>query len=333
MVTDRTTKDQNQAAEEIKHRTGLLMILGVGGIILIIIVLAILAMSLSVTTTIEKIRQNLKAMTEGDLTDRIKVDRADEIGSVAAMIDQLADNLSNMVKQISVAAAQLSAATEEVSASSQKISDGAQQQAASFEELSGSVQSNATHASGANEMAQAINVVAKSTGKGMEDTMDAMSSIEKSSKKINEAVEIITDIADQTNLLALNAAIEAARAGEHGKGFAVVADEVRKLAERSSDSAKDIKNLIGESAVQVQKGVTLSHDAGDSLKKMVVDITKVAEQLKSISTATQEQAATMEENTSITESNASSSEALAAAAEEMSAQAQELQRLVGKFRV
>ena len=112
-----------------------------------------------------------------------------------------------------------------------------------------------------------------------------------------------------------------------------MADEVRKLAERSADSAKDIKQLIQNSTVQVQKGVTLSHDAGGSLKKMVIEIAKVAEQLKAISTATQEQAATMEENTSITESNAASSEELAAAAEEMSAQAQELHKLVGMFKI
>jgi len=270
---------------------------------------------------------------DGDLTKRIAINSKDEIADLGAAFNKFTSNVEVIIGQVKLASEQLNAATDEISGSSQKISDGAQQQAASFEELSGSVQSNATNASGANEMAQQVAEKAKATGKGMDDTMEAMSSIEKSSKKINEAVEIITDIADQTNLLALNAAIEAARAGEHGKGFAVVADEVRKLAERSADSAKDIKQLISESTVQVQKGVTLSHDAGDSLKKMVIDITKVAEQLKAISTATQEQAATMEENTSITESNAASSEELAAAAEEMSAQAQELQKLVGRFKI
>jgi hemerythrin-like metal-binding protein len=133
--------------------------------------------------------------------------------------------------------------------------------------------------------------------------------------------------------LALNAAIEAARAGEHGKGFAVVADEVRKLAERSAASAKGIKNIIQESSSYIGNGVNLSREAGESLRGMVNDIGKVADQLASISNTTQEQAATMEENSSITESNASASEELAASAEEMSAQAQELQRLVGQFKV
>ena len=267
-----------------------------------------------------------------DISHRIDIKTKDETGILAQNFNTLIDKMEDTIKHIKSSTIELNGAIQEVSSSSQKISDGAQQQAASFEQLSGSVQSNATNAAGANEMAQSVNAVAKAAGKGMDDTMEAIASIEQSSKKINEAVEIITDIADQTNLLALNAAIEAARAGEHGKGFAVVADEVRKLAERSADSAKDIKQLISESTIQVQRGVTLSHDAGDSLKKMVIDITKVAEQLKSISTATQEQAATMEENTSITESNASASEQLAASAEEMSAQAQELQKLVSQFK-
>ena len=165
----------------------------------------------------------------------------------------------------------------------------------------------------------------------MDETVDSIQSIEKSSKQIADAVAIITDIADQTNLLALNAAIEAARAGEHGKGFAVVADEVRKLAERSATSAKEITDLIKVSIQQVDDGVTLSNGAGEALKKIVGDVTQVAEQLQSISTATQEQAATMEENTSIVESNASAAEELAASAEEMSSQAESLSQIVGTF--
>ena len=222
---------------------------------------------------------------------------------------------------------------KEISSSSQKIADGVQQQAASFEELSGSVQSNATSASSANQIAQDVSKNAEKSGEAMNNTIEAMGIIEKSSKQIAEAIEIITDIADQTNLLALNAAIEAARAGEHGKGFAVVADEVRKLAERSASSAKDSKGLIHESSQQVENGVILSKEADENLKKMVADIAKVAEQLKSISTATQEQAATMEQNTSITESNSIAAKKMADSAQEMADHAQKFQGLVGRFKI
>ena len=331
-INDAGAKEDIKLANEAMSFSTMLIMIATGLGFMLAIVLGFL-ISNSISNPLVASVKMMDAMASGDFTTRLKIDRGDEIGVMVKAMNTFADSLTTMVSQIRGASMQLMAATDEVSGSSQKISDGAQQQAASFEELSGSVQSNATNASGANEMAQGVAINAKATGKGMDDTMEAMSSIEKSSRKINEAVEIITDIADQTNLLALNAAIEAARAGEHGKGFAVVADEVRKLAERSADSAKDIKQLIGESTVQVQKGVALSQDAGDSLKKMVTDITKIAEQLKSISTATQEQAATMEENTSITESNAASSEELAATAEQMSAQAQELEKMVGRFKI
>lgn len=270
---------------------------------------------------------------DGDLTKRIAIDGRDEVAQLGEAFNKFTGNVEVIISQVKDAAEQLNAATEEVSASAQKISDGAQQQSASFEELSSSVQSNATSAQSSNELSQAVAQNAQKTGEEMNNTIDAMGNIEKSSKQITEAVEIITDIADQTNLLALNAAIEAARAGEHGKGFAVVADEVRKLAERSASSAKDIKALIEESSNQVGSGVELSRHAGENLKVILGDINKVAEGLKNISTATQEQAATMEENTSITESNAAAAEELAASSEEMAAQAQELQKLVARFKV
>lgn len=302
-------------------------------IIVIIVVAGIIAKTIS--NPVINVVAMLKdiAQGEGDLTKRIQVDSKDETGQLAQWFNTFIQKIETIIMQVFDSARQLNAATEEISTSSQQISDGAQQQSASFEELASSVQANASNASNANDIVQKTAHNTQKTGEGMNNTIEAMNAIEQSAKHIADSVAIITDIADQTNLLALNAAIEAARAGEHGKGFAVVADEVRKLAERSASSAKDITNLIKDSSQQVSKGASLSKKAGEDLEQIVADIMQVAEQIQSISTSTQEQAATMEENTSITETNASASEELAASAEQMKSQAETLQSLVGQFKV
>ena len=279
---------------------------------------------------IEKIEE---IADEGDLRKRVKVTGDDDLRKLAKSFNELIYRFENIVRNIRQAAMHLTGSSDEIMSVSASISDGAKQQTATFEELSSSVQSNALNAHSANESAQQAARGIEKVNEGMQNTIEAMAAIERSSKQITEAVNLITDIADQTNLLALNAAIEAARAGEHGKGFAVVADEVRKLAERSAASASEISKLIDESAKQVKDGARLSAEAGGDLKDIVDKIMVIADQLASISSATQKQATAMEESTAIVESNAASSEEMSAAAIGMDKEVRNLEALVNQFKI
>jgi methyl-accepting chemotaxis protein len=271
-------------------------------------------------------------IAEGDLTKTINVKEQDEIGNLANSINTMVRSLSDIVDKVKVSAHQMADSTAEITTSSRQIADGAQQQSTSFEELTTSVQTNAEHARSAAGIADEAVKQAQDTRTSMDNTIGAMGSIEKSSKQMSEAVELITDIADQTNLLALNAAIEAARAGEHGKGFAVVADEVRQLAERSATSAKEIQNLIKTSLQEIGAGVEVSRQAGVKTSAVIERINKMAQELKQIAGSAQEQSSVMQQNTSITESNATASEELAATAGQMSSQAEALKEVVAQFR-
>ncbi len=336
-IEDKIAKDTVNAAAEDKAKAlksligNFVMALFFIGITILCSIVIMNAIIYTITVTSDILKDIAEG--EGDLRKRIDVIFDDEMGELAKNFNKFIEKIEKIIMNIKGTAAQLSDAAGEISASINQLSDGAQQQAASFEELSSSVQSNAEHAATANGIAQTTAEEATKSGKVMDDTVETIMEISKSSKQIEDAVAIITDIADQTNLLALNAAIEAARAGEHGKGFAVVADEVRKLAEKSAFSAKEIINIIKSSSNKVEQGVVLSQEVGESLKKMVEDIKVVAGQLNSISDATKEQAATMDENTSVTESNAAAAEELAATGNILSEQAEQLKRLVNQFKV
>lgn len=283
---------------------------------------------------LNQIKKVLAKATAGDLSQRIPVgDSGDEFSELALDFNTMINVIDALVYEMKQLSDQLACASADISNGAQQISDGAQQQSAAFEELSSSVEANAGHAEEADRVSQETANRARSTGSEMENVLESMSGIEASSKSIHEAVTVITDIAEQTNLLALNAAIEAARAGEQGKGFAVVADEVRKLAERSGASAREIMKVISESMQTVEQGVSTSRAAGEHLNDMLDKINDVAEKLSSISDATKEQSATMIENTSTVESNAAASEELASSSEEMANQSARLEKLVDKFKV
>jgi methyl-accepting chemotaxis protein len=287
----------------------------------------------TIVRPLNQLCMEIKTVARGDLTRRLNIRSHDEIMDVAENFNEFVNVIEDIIRGIKDMSLRLKRHADDLTQSSHGISDGAQQQAVSFEEFAASAQSNAANVQSVNDMTAKMSGKARESSQEMENIAKAMTLLEKSSQRIRESINIITDIADQTNLLALNAAIEAARAGEHGRGFAVVADEVRKLAEKSADSAKDIIGVINENSAGIQSGVQLSERAGTTAREMAEGINKVADQINAVNSATQQQAVAIAENSSITETNAMASAKLSESSCEMVTLSNELLGKVSHFHV
>ncbi len=293
------------------------------------------------------ISQTLSAMSAGDLTQPVSRDYQGEFGRIKDDLNNTLVHLSRVLSELREATAAVNESSNEISAGNTNLSGRTEQQAssleetaASMEELTSTVRNNADNAQQANTVATNARQLAEKGGEVVGRAVTAMEQINASSAKIAEIIGVIDEIAFQTNLLALNASVEAARAGEQGRGFAVVATEVRNLASRSADAAKEIKELINDSVNKVHAGASLVNESGETLNEIVGGVKKVGDIVAEIAAASAEQAAgidqvnqaitTMDE---MTQQNAALAEETSAASVSLYEKAQAMEKTIGFFSV
>ncbi|OZI45008.1 methyl-accepting chemotaxis protein [Bordetella genomosp. 5] len=283
----------------------------------------------------------------GDLTSRVEVNSSNEIGQLFASLKRMQESLTRTVSQVRRGVDEINVGSREISAGNTDLSSRTEQQAASLEEtaasmeqLASTVKQNADNARQANQLAASASDVAERGGSAVSEVVHTMEAISSSSRKISEIVSVIDGIAFQTNILALNAAVEAARAGEQGKGFAVVAGEVRSLAQRSAQAAKEIKVLIEDSVTKVGTGSQQVERAGDTMQEIVASVKRVTDIMGEISAASDEQSSGIDQVNravaqmdEVTQQNAALVEEAAAAAGSLQEQAQRLAEAVSVFKI
>lgn len=284
-------------------------------------------------------------IADGDLTVEVPIrSEADILGK---SMHKLVEKNNEVLSNIASASEQVASGSKQVSDSSIALSQGATEQASSIEQLTASLEEissqtrlNAQNANNANELAENAKSNALQGDRQMQEMLKAMEDINESSANISKIIKVIDDIAFQTNILALNAAVEAARAGQHGKGFAVVAEEVRNLAARSANAAKETTDMIEGSIKKSEGGTRIAKETAQALNKIVEGIDKVAGLVNNIAVASNEQASGIEQInqgimqvSQVVQTNSATSEESAAASEELSSQAVLLKEMVGKFKL
>ncbi|MFZ5528409.1 MAG: methyl-accepting chemotaxis protein [Pseudomonadota bacterium] len=288
-----------------------------------------------------------QGVAEGDLTHTLAAEGRDEVAQLTRALSAMVDRLRTLVTEVrhgvesvSTASAQIATGNQDLSARTEQTASSLQETASSMEELTGTVSQSADTARQANQLASGAAQAARRGGDVVNQVVANMAQITSSSKKISDIIAVIDGIAFQTNILALNAAVEAARAGEQGRGFAVVAGEVRTLAQRSAQAAKEIKALIGDSVDTVESGARLVGDAGTVMQEIVTSVQRVTDLMGEIAAAASEQRDGIGQvNTAVThldqmtQQNAALVEESAAAASSLRDQAHRLSEVVSVFNV
>ncbi len=305
------------------------------------------AITRSVTVPLNQALAVADRVAQGDLTGRIDSDARDETGLLLHSLDQMQQSLIRTVstvrqnaESVAVASAQIAQGNNDLSGRTEQQASALEQTAASMEELGSTVKQNAENARTANQLALSSSTLVVEGGEVVGQVVETMKEINDSSKKIADIISVIDGIAFQTNILALNAAVEAARAGDQGRGFAVVAGEVRNLAQRSAEAARQIKSLITASVERVAQGTVLVDKAGATMKEIVGSIQRVTDIMGEISSASSEQSSgvaqvgdAVSQMDQTTQQNAALVEESAAAAQSLQQQAQQLVQAVATFKL
>ncbi|HGY4446111.1 TPA: methyl-accepting chemotaxis protein [Escherichia coli] len=323
------------------------ILVGVMIVVLAVIFAVWFGIKASLVAPMNRLIDSIRHIAGGDLVKSIEVDGSNEMGQLAESLRHMQGELMRTVGDVRNGANAIYSGASEIATGNNDLSSRTEQQAASLEEtaasmeqLTATVKQNAENARQASHLALSASETAQRGGKVVDNVVQTMRDISTSSQKIADIISVIDGIAFQTNILALNAAVEAARAGEQGRGFAVVAGEVRNLAQRSAQAAREIKSLIEDSVGKVDVGSTLVESAGETMAEIVSAVTRVTDIMGEIASASDEQSRGIDqvglavaEMDRVTQQNAALVEESAAAAAALEEQASRLTEAVAVFRI
>jgi methyl-accepting chemotaxis protein len=296
---------------------------------------------------VDEITYTLEEIGRGNLNQHINADYLGDFQAIKTALNDITTSLSATMADINIAASQVEIGSQQISDGGQALSQGTTEQASAIQQLTASIdevasetKKNAMNANQANQRAIEVRTNAQFGNEQMQKMVASMTDINESSHSISKVIKVIDDIAFQTNILALNAAVEAARAGQHGKGFAVVAEEVRSLAARSAEAAKETTGLIEGSIDKVEVGTKIADETEASLVQILQEIEKVADLVANIARASNDQATEIaqitkgiEQVSTVVQTNSATAEESAAASEELSGQAEMLKQMVDAFKI